>query len=222
MTGASIRIAIVDDHPTLLMGLAAVLAADPIYRVIGTGTTADEAVDLATAHSPDVLLLDLSMPGDAFGAIRQIVEASPDAKVVVFTAYDEIGLVARAMDAGARGFVLKGRPIEDLHGAIVAAFEGRIYLSPDIAAKLDAVPASGSTKLSPREEQLVACLLEAKSNKEIERQLGLTEKTVKHYMTNLMNKLNVRSRLEVVIAARSLRTGPAHQQLRPELTREPG
>jgi two-component system nitrate/nitrite response regulator NarL len=161
------------------------------------------------------MTLDLSMPGDVFAAIREIAEISPGTKVIIFTAYADVDLALQALDAGAHAFVLKGRPSDDLFAAIETVRKGGLFVSPDFSPKLIAgfrnrtrrERERTAARLSPREQQLVRCLFEAKSNKEIARTLNLTEKTVKHYMTNLMNKLKVKSRLEVVLAAQRLR-GP--------------
>lgn len=207
-----IRIGFVDDHPTLLRGIAALFSSDPGYDIVGTGSTADEAVALASRHAPDILTLDLSMPGDALAAIRAIVERGPT-KVIVFTAFANVDLALKALDAGAHAFVLKGRPSEDLHAAIDSVLAGQLFVSPDFSQKLMLAFRNRtkrekelqSARLSAREKQLVECLFEAKTNKEIARTLQLSEKTVKHYMTNLMNKLRVKNRLEVVLAAQALR-----------------
>jgi DNA-binding NarL/FixJ family response regulator len=145
------------------------------------------------------------------GAIRTITEQAMKTKLVVFTAFEDVDKALRAIDAGAHGYVLKGRPTDDLHEAIDFVRRGEIFISPGFAQTVVAGFRNRSkrdrdleaSQLSPREDQIVSCLLEGKSNKEIARTLGLSEKTIKHYMTNLMNKLRVKSRLEVVVAARS-------------------
>jgi DNA-binding NarL/FixJ family response regulator len=211
MIDTRLRLALVDDHPTLLRGLAAIFGSDPRYEVVATGGSADEAVVIAREARPQILILDLSMPGDVFAAIDTITLSSPTLKVVIFTAFANVDFALRALDAGAHAFVLKGRPSEDLNEAIEFVLRGDLYISPEFSPKLvtgfrnrSRRETLATVKLSAREKQLVECLLEAKSNKEIAHTLQLTEKTVKHYMTNLMNKLKVRSRVEVVIAARSL------------------
>ena len=210
----SVRIALVDDHPTLLRGVMALLDDDPRYAVVATGASADEVLAIARQHKPDIIIVDLSMPGDVIAAI-EAVATSGTAKVVVFTAYGDVDLAMRALDAGAQGFVLKGRPSEDLSEAIEGALKGELFVSPDFSKKLmvgfrhrsKREKELRAAKLSARERQLVECLLEAKSNKEIARTLQLSEKTVKHYMTNLMNKLRVKSRVEVVLAVQSWQGG---------------
>ncbi len=208
------RIAFVDDHPTLLHGIAALFSGDARYEIVGTESSAQGAMALAAETRPDIMTLDLSMPGDVFAAIRSIAEQSPTSKLIIFTAYADVDLALQALDAGAHAFVLKGRPSDDLFAAIETVANGGLFVSPDFSPKLIAGFRNQTQRerhepaahLSPREQQLVQCLLEAKSNKEIARALNLSEKTVKHYMTNLMTKLKVRSRLEVVLAARSFRS----------------
>lgn len=209
------RIAFVDDHPTLLRGIVGLFSDDPQFEIVGTGVTADEAIVLAEDKAPDILTLDLSMPGDVFSAITRILARRPSIRVIIFTAFANIDMALKAIDAGAHAFVLKGRPSEDLFAAIAAVRAGDLFVSPGFSAKLMAGFRNRSrrekelrtSKLSTRELQIVECLLEAMSNKEIARKLGLSEKTVKHYMTNLMNKLKVKSRLEVVMAARPVQDG---------------
>jgi DNA-binding NarL/FixJ family response regulator len=217
-----IRIALVDDHPTLLRGVMALLDDDQRYAVVATGASADDVLAIAGAQKPDIIIVDLSMPGDVIGAIETVATAG-SAKIVVFTAYGDVDLAMKALDAGAQGFVLKGRPSEDLSEAIEGALKGELFVSPDFSKKLmvgfrhrsKREKELRAAKLSARERQLVECLLEAKSNKEIARTLQLSEKTVKHYMTNLMNKLRVKSRVEVVLAVQSWQRGPGSPDFSP-------
>lgn len=207
------RIAFVDDHPTLLRGIAALFSDDPSFEIVGTGVTAEDAVTLAETKSPEILIIDLSMPGDVFAAITAMTGMMVGLRIVVFTAFANVDLALKALDAGAHAFVLKGRPSDDLFAAIAAVKAGELFVSPGFSSKLMTgfrnrsrrEKELRSSKLSAREIQIVECLFEAKSNKEIARALGLSEKTVKHYMTNLMNKLKVKSRLEVVVAAQAMR-----------------
>ncbi len=207
------RIAFVDDHPTLLRGIAALFSDYPDYQICGTGTCASDALALVSSQNLDVLILDLSMPGDVFAAIHDVAAASPKTKIVIFTAYANVDLALRSFESGAHAYVLKGRPFEEVLSAIEAAKLGDIFVSPNFAPKLISGfrnqrrtdSAAEPLHLSARENQIVECLFSAMSNKEIARQLHLTEKTVKHYMTNLMNKLQVKSRLEVIIASQELR-----------------
>lgn len=208
------RIALVDDHPTLLRGIQGLLSEDGRYDVVGTGSKADDIIELGNRLSPEIMIVDLSMPGDVLAAIETVTHGGTS-KVVVFTAYGDVDLAMNALDAGAQAFVLKGRPSDDLTEAIETVKRGELFISPDFSKKLVAGFRHRSkrekdfkaAKLSARERQLVECLLEAKSNKEIARTLNLSEKTIKHYMTNLMNKLNVKSRVEVVLAVQSWQRG---------------
>ncbi|MGC4077447.1 MAG: response regulator transcription factor [Rubrivivax sp.] len=207
LQSAPVRIAFADDHPTLLRGVADLFGEDERFQTVGTGSTAEDAVALVRERAPDVLIVDLNMPGSVIDAIRTIRHNSPATRLVVFTGHADPTAAAQLFDAGAHAFILKGRPIEELFHAVSAVLAGDTFVSPDFAPRLVSTHrerASRSVKLSAREAQLVACLLEAKSNREIARTLNLTEKTVKHYMTNLMNKFQVRSRLEVVLAAQRL------------------
>lgn len=205
-----ISISLVDDHPTLLRGIEALLSEDERYDVVGTGASAADAIRLVNEFSPAIVIIDLSMPGDVFAAIETITQTGKT-KAIIFTAYGDVNLAMRALDAGAQGYVLKGSPSEALAEAIEAVLRGELYVTAEFSKKLVAGFRHRSrrerelraAKLSARERQLVECLLEAKSNKEIARTLNLSEKTIKHYMTNLMNKLRVKSRVEVVLAVQS-------------------
>jgi DNA-binding NarL/FixJ family response regulator len=207
-----IRIGFVDDHPTLLAGIATIFADLPSFRIVGQGASADEALRIAEAENPDVMVLDLSMPGDVFSVIAAMTGRTPPARVVIFTAYANVEMALRALDAGAHGYVLKGQPAEELVEAIHSVLRGELFVSPDFAPKVMSGFRNRSkrerelraARLSTRELQIVEALLQGHSNKEIARSLQLSEKTIKHYMTNLMNKLKVKSRLEVVLAAQAL------------------
>jgi two-component system nitrate/nitrite response regulator NarL len=130
------RIAIVDDHPTLLAGMAAIFAGKDEYEIVGTGTSADDALAIAGANSPEVMIVDLSMPGDVFGAIAEVTARVPPVHVVVFTAFANVDMALRAVDAGAEAFVLKGRPSDDLFSAIQAVKTGERFVSPDFSPRL--------------------------------------------------------------------------------------
>ena len=200
-----VRLSFVDDHPTLTRGLEAIFGPDPRYRIGTSGRCAKDVETIARAGECDVIIVDLGLPGDVFEALRA-ANACQSVKLIVFTAYELVEVAIRALDAGVHAFVLKGSPLDELHAAIAAVCRGETYISPVLLSPVltglqSARSAAGSSRLSGRERQLVECLLEGQSNKQIAATLQLTEKTVKHYMTNLMDKLHVHSRLEVVIAA---------------------
>lgn len=202
---APIRLAIVDDHPAMLRGLQSLFDPDRRYRVTATGNCAADVSTIADRAQCEVIIVDLGLPGDVFGALQHVAVTAPGIKLLVYTAHESVDLAVRAIDIGVNGYVLKGSPIEDLHEAITVARRGEIYVSPAFAFRVFAgmhrTKSESNRRLSGRERQLIKCLLEGKSNKEIAAALRLTEKTVKHYMTNLMGKLHVHSRLEVVVAA---------------------
>src|SRR6218665_2291231 len=122
-----VRIAFVDDHPTLLMGMSALFAANPRFEIVGSDISAAGAVNVARTQRPDVLTMDLSMPGDVNQAIGEVLAISPATKVIIFTAYADVERALRSLDAGAHGFVLKGRPSEELLDAIETVRRGNLY-----------------------------------------------------------------------------------------------
>lgn len=213
--GEPVSIAIVDDHPLLAEGIAAVLARRDGFVVTEIGASAADIARILGRGLCDVLIVDLNMPGDVFGAIAALRDMAPSSRVVVFTASTDTDHAVKALSAGAAGYVLKGSSAAELLEAVEAALRGEVYITPAFAAKVIGALNSKaaekqallSTKLSVREEQIVRLLLCGKQNREIAQTLDLSEKTVKSYMTNLMAKLRARNRLEVVIAAQKLRPG---------------
>jgi two-component system nitrate/nitrite response regulator NarL len=207
-----VTIGIVDDHPLLAEGIAVVLSRSPRLRVVSSGNTAADIVQIANSHRPDIILADLNMPGDAFEAIETVKAQVPATRVIVFTASTSSDHAVRALAAGASGFVLKGSQVGELIEAIEAVHRGEVFITPYFAAKVIGALqakeaeklAAQQLKLSIREEQIVRLLLCGKPNREIAAALALSEKTVKSYMSNLMAKLHARNRLEVVIAAQKL------------------
>lgn len=205
-----ITVVIADDHPVLLAGMAALFASSDRHQIVGQAACADTSMELVTALSPDVIIMDLSMPGDVFRTIAQIVATAPDTKVVVFTAYCSIESALKALDAGATGFALKGSPSSELLEAIDTVMAGQMFVTRQYAsqvmnglrdrARRQAV--DEAIKLNVREKQIIGQLMLARTNREIAAELHISEKTVKHYMTGLMLKLNARNRVEVVIASR--------------------
>lgn len=217
-----ISIAVVDDHPLLMEGLAALMQRKAGFSLTAAGSSSSDIYAITERHRPDAMVVDLNMPGDAFQAIADAARAAPEMRIVVFTASANTDHAIRALEAGAKGYVLKGSSADDLIEAIEATCRGEIYITPSFAAKMIGAlqskalekKAAQTTKLSVREDQIVKLLLCGKQNREIARALSLSEKTVKGYMTHLMHKLNARNRLEVVIAAQKLNP-PALEALRP-------
>lgn len=209
---STVSIAFVDDHPMFLDGLVMIFRGKSDFEVIGTGKCAADAVALAGLTRPDILIVDLSMPGDIFVAIEKIRKSSPDTKVIAFTAYTEVDLAIRALEAGVSGYVLKGSTDDELCTAIRSVLVGETFITQSFATKVIASLRGASTrnevmhpiKLSYRDDQIIKLLLHGRTNREIAYQLRISEKTVKHYMTLLMQKLNVRNRVEVIIAVQKM------------------
>jgi DNA-binding NarL/FixJ family response regulator len=160
----------------------------------------------------DVALVDLGMPGNVYEAIQSLRAKAPDTKILVFTASVAIDHAVRALEAGAHGYVLKGSTIGELTDAIRAVFKGETYLTQSFALKVISALRNTSARkaalhalqLSLREEQVVRLLLRGKTNREIADSLKISEKTVKYYMSALMQKMHARNRIEVVLAAQRL------------------
>jgi len=208
--GKIVTVAIADDHPVLLAGMVSLFANSEKYQVVGQAVCADSCMEVAQTLSPDVMIMDLSMPGDVFRTIAQIVATAPNIKIVVFTAYCSIESALKALDAGATGFALKGSPSSELLEAIDMVMASQMFVTRQYAsqvmnglrerAKRQAL--DEAIKLNVREKQIVGHLMQARTNREIAAELHISEKTVKHYMTGLMLKLKARNRVEVVIASR--------------------
>lgn len=215
---SALSVAFVDDHPVFLMGISGLFSGNSGYRVVGTGTTTAEAASLVRSHSPDVLVIDLNLPGDPYRAIAEISQTRT--KIVVFTASTGIDCAVRALDAGASGYLLKGSSANELMTAIDSVVRGETFINQTFAAQIIAAMrskalrriASPETRLSVRERQIVQHLMHGRTNREIAETLHISEKTVKHYMTVLMQKLHVRNRVEAVIAAQKLQETAVHLQ----------
>jgi DNA-binding NarL/FixJ family response regulator len=176
-------------------------------EVVGEGASADQAVEIAQQFLPDIILLDMNMPGSGISAIAQIAEVCPAVKVIVLTVREDHDAVASALKLGARGYVLKGVGGPQLVEIVHAVQDGGSYVSPGLAAKLLSDFGSSRTSsgenvlgtLTAREEQILRLMGRGLSNKEIGIELSLKEKTVKHYVTNILQKLQLRNRVEAAI-----------------------
>ncbi|ASN80178.1 LuxR C-terminal-related transcriptional regulator [Deinococcus ficus] len=202
-----VRVVLVDDHPLFREGVAATLGADPRFEVVGEGASADDALTLCTALLPDLLLLDLHLPGGGVQGARTVAAACPVTRIVMLTVSEEEADVLATLKAGARGFILKGVSGRELRSILASVADGEVYVTPGLAASMlrDMPPTptlpSGLDELTPRERQILEGVAAGRSNKEIARSLDLTEKTVKHYMTNVLQKLQVRNRVEAALLA---------------------
>lgn len=203
-----IRVLIADDHPALREGLRAILATQPDIAVVGEATTGQEAVARATALHPDVVLMDLEMPGiGGVEATRRIRERLPDTRVVVFTAFDGDQRVVGAIAAGAQGYLLKGASRAEIFAAVRAAHQGGMPLQPAVATTLlrhlagQREARTGEKVLSRREREVLHLLAEGLTNKEIARQLVVSERTIKFHVGSILAKLGVPNRAAAVRVA---------------------
>ena len=207
----SVSLALIDDHPLMLAGLTDILSKQSPFIVAATGSTAEEALDIGLKLKPNVFIVDLMMPGNIFDTITKLVEKIRT-KILVFTAMTGSDYAVRALNAGASGYVLKGSSAQELIQAIATVHRGDMFITPAFACKVIEElkiaslrkMAGGEVKLSIREGQIIRMLLRGFTNRQIATDLQIGEKTVKNYMTILMQKLNARNRLEVLIAAQKL------------------
>jgi len=203
----SIRIAVIDDHPMFREGTVGVLTGTDGIEVVGEGATATDAVAIAREHIPDVILLDLHLPGGGIEAAASIARASPKVRIVALTASEDEQDVTSALQAGARGYMLKGSSGDEVVETVRAVVRGETYVAPNLAARLlvnrgkriEVTDDDDRRDLSSREEEIFALVAQGRSNKEVARNLKCTERTVKHHMTNIMQKLNVRNRVEAAL-----------------------
>ena len=198
-----VGVLIVDDHPVVRTGIRGMLDGHPNFEVVGEAVNGEEAVDLAGRLNPDVVLMDLRMPGtDGVAATARIRKENPGARVLVLTTSDSGADILRAVEAGATGYVLKDAPREELYGAIEAAAEGKPLLAPDVAAHLvERVRWPSEEGLSGRELEVLGLVARGKGNKEIARTLWISEATVKSHLLHVYDKLGAADRASAVAAA---------------------
>jgi two-component system nitrate/nitrite response regulator NarL len=205
---ASIRLAVIDDHPLFRAGVARCLS-EIGFEIIAEGDSKEDALRIAAQSRPDILLMDISMPGGGLSAIRPILEQDPDQKIVLLTVSELTEDVTEALNAGARGYVLKGVGYMTLAEVLRAVANGESYVSPGLSARVvadlsarSAMPARQSpvSSLNDREKEILNLVATGLSNKRIALRLEVHEKTVKHHMTRILAKLHVANRTEAAIA----------------------
>lgn len=200
-----IRLVLVDDHPIVREGLTTVLEDRPELEVVGGAGTAEEGLELAETLRPDVVLLDLEMPGmGGLDAIARFAQRSPLSQVMIFTAYGTDERVLTAIRAGARGYLLKGAPAEEIARAISAVHAGETYLDPRVAGSLVAeinAPRRFAATLTDREREVLRLIADGLPNKGIARRLDISERTVKFHVTSILRKLEVDNRAGAVAVA---------------------
>ena len=195
---AKIRILVADDHPMLREGLVTVLSTQPDFGVVGEAADGSEVVRLAETLLPDVILLDLEMPGmDGVAALEKLRDSGSETRTVVFTAYDTDERILGSLRAGARGYLLKGASRTELFDAIRTVHSGGSLLQPLVTGRLlDHINAPEPDPLTPRELEVLALLARGLPNKEIADSLYIGERTVKFHVSSILAKLNAGNRTE--------------------------
>jgi DNA-binding NarL/FixJ family response regulator len=211
-----IRILIADDHPVFRFGLRALLSAEPTMAVVGEATSGDEAIALAVTLQPDVVLMDLNMPGaNGIEATGRILETTPGVGILVLTMFEDDDSVFAAMRAGARGYILKGAVAEETLRAIRVVSTGEAIFSPAIArrlmqyfgAALPPAPPPAFPELTEREREVLHLLAQGYTNTAIADHLSLSAKTVRNHVSSIFGKLQVAGRGEAIVRAREAGLG---------------
>ena len=206
-----IRIVLADDHPIYRNGLVRSLADAGDIQVVGEASDGETAAEVVLRERPDVVLLDISMPkGGGIGALARIMQMDAPPRVAMLTASEADDDLMQAIKLGAQGYILKGVGAGELVDLVRELAAGRSYVSPGLAGRLlvamrrrdAAVAANPLDDLSKREEDILKLVAQGKSNREVGEALELQEKTVKHYMTSILQKLQVRNRVEAAMLAR--------------------
>lgn len=215
----TIRVMVVDDHPIVREGLRLMLATSDDLALVGDAADGSTALQIIAELQPDVVLLDMRMPGiGGLEVLEQIRANWRQIAVLILTTYDEDELILRGLQAGASGYLLKESPLETLFHAIRAAARGEVVMQPEIMARVLAhtahapgssppsLPLSSATlpssmELTKREQEVLAGVVHGERSKEIAKRLGITERTVRAYLTTIYTKLNVDSRASAVAAA---------------------
>ena len=207
-----IRLVIIDDHPIFREGVVSILGSEPDLDVVGQGLTAEDALRLTRDLLPDVILLDVNMPGGGLYAAETIANSFPVVKIIMLTGSADEDDVLAALKAGAHAYVLKGVAARELNTILHTVYAGEGYVTPSLAASLlsemkSPVKEKQPTKvdsfdeLTDRERQILELIADGTSNKEIGQKLFLTEKTIKHYVTNILQKLHVSNRVQAALLA---------------------
>jgi DNA-binding NarL/FixJ family response regulator len=218
MSGADlgrIRILVVDDHPVYRDGLRALAARSPDLELVGEAATGTDGVALAEQTLPDVILMDLRMPGmTGIEATRTILEARPETRILILTMSEDDDSLFAAMRAGARGYLPKDADSEELIRAIRAAALGEVIFGASIASRLQAffAPSRARTtdpfpELTEREDEVLELIAQGRSNHDIAARLAISDKTVRNHVANIFNKLRVADRAQAIVRAREAGLG---------------
>jgi two-component system nitrate/nitrite response regulator NarL len=205
---APIRLAVIDDHPLFREGVTRSLAEMGGFEIVGEGGSKEDALRIAHDQLPDIMLMDISMPGGGLSAIAPILERHPGQKIVMLTVSEASEDITASLQNGAKGFVLKGVGSRALAEVLRTVAAGESYVSPTLSARLLSDPVRASPKPDPieqltgREREILSLVASGLSNKHVALRLDLQEKTVKHHMTRILAKLNVRNRTEAAMVLR--------------------
>ena len=202
----AIRVAAIDDHPIFLEGLDRVLRRLKEVTLVAKGASGADACRIASEFLPDIMLLDISMPGDGIEAAHAITKSQPSVKIIMLTASDDHERVAKAIEKGAHGYLLKGAVAAEIMQAIKLVHAGQPYITPAIAARFlmqkvrgqSQSPGEQNAKLNDRERQILELVTDGLSNQEIAEKLNLAQPTIKNYLSRIFDKLNVRSRTQAI------------------------
>ncbi len=202
-----IRILVVDDHPIMRFGIAAIVNSTPDMIAVAQAGSGEEAIELYDEHQPDITLMDLQLPGmSGVDAIRSIMSRHRDARFVVLTTYEGDEDIHQALEAGARSYIIKGMPHDALVGALRRVHAGGRFLPPPVSRALSS--RTPNSDLSSREREVLKLIVKGRSNKEIAGDLGITEATVKCHVGVILSRLNVSDRTQAAMAA--LQRGLVH------------
>ena len=202
-----VRILVADDHPLFREGVVHSLTCEADFSIVGEAASGEEALRLARELLPDVVLLDIGMPGwDGLVTAEKITTACPATKIVMLTVVEDEDKLLAAFKAGARGYVLKGVSARELANVVRATAHGEVYVSPSLAAGMMVAltrgrPSDPLEELTERELEILKLVGQGLTNREIGQRIHLSEKTIKHYITTILQKLQVRSRVEAALIA---------------------
>jgi len=203
----TIRVILVDDHPVVRFGLAAIIGLQPDMAVVAEAGSGEEACSICVRHSADVVLMDLRLPGlSGVEAIRAIRKSLPKLRFIVLTTYDGDEDIHRALEAGAQAYILKGMSHNELVNAIRTVHSGLKYIPASVSKSLAERPPH--SELSAREMEVLELIVKGRSNREIGEALGISEATVKWHVNIILSRLNVSDRTQATVAA--LQRGIVH------------
>lgn len=214
-----IRVVVVDDHPMFRDGVILSLRGDKEIQIVGEGQSADDALRLAQEYLPDLIFLDLTMPGGGLNAARAIAASCPVTKIVVLTVSENEDDLIGAIKAGARAYILKGIVGNELTRVVRAVHAGEVYIAPKLASRvlIEMTRALHSAnlldQLTEREGKILELVASGATNREVALKMYLAENTVKHYISNILQKLHVRSRVEAALLAQKAGMNDKREQV---------